>query len=125
MIYSIPFCSVMQIHFPYSLQLYPSTFPGESPKDCPRDITKMKYVQCSSDIEIPSTANLIEKFMCRAILTGCINADYPDLYGHYREARFSQTKHHWWWKTNFVFSKIRILQNYDGIVDLAPFLNGD
>lgn len=91
MVYSIPFCSVMQIYFPFSLQLYPSTFPGESPRDCPRDITKL-----------------------RAILTGCINGEFPDLYGHYREARYSQMKHHWWWKTNFVFSNIRILQNYDG-----------
>lgn len=55
----------------------------------------------------------------RAILTGCINGEFPDLYGHYREARYSQMKHHWWWKTNFVFSNIRILQNYDGIFDLA------
>jgi len=93
LIRSIPFCSVMQIYFPFSLQLYPSTFPGESQKDCPRDITKLK-----------------------AIITGCNNAHSPDLYGHYREARYSQTKHHWWWKTNFVFSKIRILQNYDGPV---------
>ena len=38
----------------------------------------------------------------------------PDLYGHYREARYSQTKHHWWWKTNFVFSQIRTLRNYHG-----------
>ena len=44
LIRSIPFCSVMQIYFPFSLQLYPSTFPGESQKDCPRDITKLKYV---------------------------------------------------------------------------------
>jgi len=93
LIHSFPFCSVMQIHFPFSMQLYPSTFPGESPRDCPRDISKLK-----------------------AILTRCINAVSPDLYGHYREARYSQTKHHWWWKTNFVFSQIRTLRNYHGPV---------
>ena len=37
-IQSIPFAAVMQIHFPYSTQLFPSTFPGDSPSDCPRDI---------------------------------------------------------------------------------------
>lgn len=49
MVYSIPFCSVMQIYFPFSLQLYPSTFPGESPRDCPRDITKLRYVRYFTD----------------------------------------------------------------------------
>ena len=44
----------------------------------------------------------------------CRNAEYPDGYGHYREARYTQTKHHWWWKANFVFSEIRELQNFTG-----------
>nr|CAG4646895.1 EOG090X0302 [Megafenestra aurita] len=90
---SIPFAAVMQIYFPYSTQLYPSSFPGDSPSDCPRDIDKK-----------------------RAIAIGCSNAETPDLYGHYREARYSQTKHHWWWKANFIFGKIRILKDYDGQV---------
>ena len=34
---------------------------------------------------------------------GCVNSKWPDLYGHYREAKFTQTKHHWWWKANQVF----------------------
>jgi len=38
------------------------------------------------------------------------------LKGHYREARYSQTKHHWWWKANFVFGKMRILQNFEGMI---------
>jgi hypothetical protein len=29
---------------------------------------------------------------------GCNNAEHPDKYGHYREAKFTMTKHHWWWK---------------------------
>ena len=37
---------------------------------------------------------------------GCTNAEWPDLYGHYREARFTQTKHHWWWKLNHVFGNV-------------------
>lgn len=32
----------------------------------------------------------------RAIIRKCNNALYPDLYGHYREAKFTQTKHHWY-----------------------------
>lgn len=54
-----------------------------------------------------------------AVAIGCSNAQTPDLYGHYREARYSQTKHHWWWKVNFIFGKIRTLRHYDGkpIVD--------
>jgi len=28
----------------------------------------------------------------------CLNAKMPDKYGHYREAKFSQIKHHWFWK---------------------------
>nr|CAG4636855.1 EOG090X0302 [Ceriodaphnia reticulata] len=92
-IQSIPFAAVMQIHFPYSTQLFPSSFPGDSPSDCPRDINKE-----------------------RAIAIGCSNAETPDLYGHYREARYSQTKHHWWWKTNFIFGEIRALRDYNGPV---------
>lgn len=52
----------------------------------------------------------------RALEIGCTNAESPDLYGHYREARYSQTKHHWWWKTNFIFGKLRLLEDYDGHV---------
>lgn len=42
----------------------------------------------------------------RAIIRKCNNALYPDLYGHYREAKFTQTKHHWYVKSYFngVFS---------------------
>ena len=28
----------------------------------------------------------------------CLNAEFPDSYGHYREAKFAALKHHWWWK---------------------------
>ena len=40
--------------------------------------------------------------MFRAVSKGCTNAAWPDLHGHYREARYTQTKHHWWWKANQV-----------------------
>ena len=38
------------------------------------------------------------KWICRARAVGCNNAATPDMYGHYREAKFTMTKHHWWWK---------------------------
>lgn len=37
----------------------------------------------------------------RAKEIGCNNADHPDKYGHYREAKFTMTKHHWWWKVSY------------------------
>lgn len=89
----VDFCQVLQIFFPFSIQLYPSEFPGNDPKDCPRDLEKKD-----------------------AIKLGCINAEYPDSFGHYREAKFSQTKHHWWWKLHFVWEKIKVLKDHKGLV---------
>jgi hypothetical protein len=45
----------------------------------------------------------------------CNNALYPDLYGHYREAKFTQTKHHWWWKANRVFNQLEVTRNHTGM----------
>ncbi|XP_030628694.1 alpha-1,6-mannosyl-glycoprotein 2-beta-N-acetylglucosaminyltransferase [Chanos chanos] len=95
----ITFCKVLQIYFPYSTQLYPNEFPGQDPKDCPRDISKDN-----------------------ALKTGCLNAEHPDSYGHYREASITQTKHHWWWKLHFVFERVRALQGYSGF---AIFMEED
>ncbi|XP_033932057.1 alpha-1,6-mannosyl-glycoprotein 2-beta-N-acetylglucosaminyltransferase [Pseudochaenichthys georgianus] len=89
----ITFCKVLQIYFPFSTQLYPSEFPGKDPRDCPRDISKDN-----------------------AGKTGCINAEHPDSYGHYREAFITQTKHHWWWKLHFVWERVPALQGYSGFV---------
>ncbi|KAK5880299.1 hypothetical protein CesoFtcFv8_023340 [Champsocephalus esox] len=84
---------VLQIFFPFSIQLYPEEFPGHDPKDCPRDLPKND-----------------------ALKLGCINAEYPDSFGHYREAKFSQTKHHWWWKLHFVWDRVRVLKDHKGMV---------
>jgi alpha-1,6-mannosyl-glycoprotein beta-1,2-N-acetylglucosaminyltransferase len=73
----IKFCKVMQIFYPFSLQLYPNSFPGSDPKDCPRDLPVSKAKEKK-----------------------CMNAAFPDAYGHYREATYTQTKHHWFWKVN-------------------------
>ncbi|KAI3364444.1 hypothetical protein L3Q82_011239 [Scortum barcoo] len=90
---SVDFCQVLQIFFPFSIQLYPQEFPGHDPRDCPRDIPKKD-----------------------ALKLGCINAEYPDSFGHYREAKFSQTKHHWWWKLHFVWDRVRVLKDHKGLV---------
>ncbi|XP_014000080.1 alpha-1,6-mannosyl-glycoprotein 2-beta-N-acetylglucosaminyltransferase [Salmo salar] len=95
----ITFCKVLQIYFPYSTQLYPSEFPGQDPRDCPRDISKDD-----------------------ALKTGCLNAEHPDSYGHYREASITQTKHHWWWKLHFLWERVQALHGYSGF---AVFLEED
>lgn len=84
----IDFCRYIEIFFPYSMQLNPDKFPGEDPNDCSRDLSKDK-----------------------AISIGCNNAEFPDMYGHYREVKYVQIKHHWFWKLNMVFSGIKVLKN--------------
>ncbi|BHF60093.1 Alpha-1,6-mannosyl-glycoprotein 2-beta-N-acetylglucosaminyltransferase [Sparganum proliferum] len=84
----IGFAPVLQIFFPYSIQIYNSSFPGQNPRDCPRTLTNK-----SSD---------------------CLNKDWSDFAGHYREANVSQTKHHWFWKLLFASEKLAVLRNFDG-----------
>ncbi|XP_030748348.1 alpha-1,6-mannosyl-glycoprotein 2-beta-N-acetylglucosaminyltransferase isoform X1 [Sitophilus oryzae] len=93
LVQSVDFCKVIQIFYPYSIQTHPHEFPGEDPSDCPRDMKKDK-----------------------ALKVKCNNALYPDLYGHYREAKFTQTKHHWWWKVNRVFNQLEVTRNHTGLV---------
>jgi len=88
----VDFCRVMQIFYPFSLQLHQTTFPGQDPADCQRDMARP-----------------------RAEKAGCANAQHPDRYGHYREARFTQTKHHWWWKANRVFDQLTFTRNHSGL----------
>ncbi|KAH9520372.1 Alpha-1,6-mannosyl-glycoprotein 2-beta-N-acetylglucosaminyltransferase, partial [Bulinus truncatus] len=75
LIEAIDYCPVMQIFFPYSQQIYSKEFPGQHPNDCPRNAKKDE-----------------------AIASKCNNAEHPDKYGHYREAKYCQAKHHWIWK---------------------------
>uniref|UniRef100_A0A914MTG9 Alpha-1,6-mannosyl-glycoprotein 2-beta-N-acetylglucosaminyltransferase n=1 Tax=Meloidogyne incognita TaxID=6306 RepID=A0A914MTG9_MELIC len=82
-IQSINFCRVIQLFFPYTFQLFPNVFPGESPEDC------------------PSTANK-EK----AKGTNCLGEEFSDVGGHYRNPKLTQIKHHWWWKMNFLFDSV-------------------
>jgi alpha-1,6-mannosyl-glycoprotein beta-1,2-N-acetylglucosaminyltransferase len=39
LVQSIDFCKMMQIFYPYSIQTHLHKFPGDSPGDCPRNIT--------------------------------------------------------------------------------------
>ncbi|KAG7508267.1 alpha-1,6-mannosyl-glycoprotein 2-beta-N-acetylglucosaminyltransferase-like [Solea senegalensis] len=89
----ITFCKVLQIYYPFSIQLYPTEFPGQDPRDCPRDISKEN-----------------------ALKTRCLNAEQPDAYGHYREAFITQPKHHWWWKLHFMWERVQVMQGYSGFV---------
>ncbi|XP_064485275.1 alpha-1,6-mannosyl-glycoprotein 2-beta-N-acetylglucosaminyltransferase-like isoform X2 [Ornithodoros turicata] len=91
--HSASFCKVMQIFYPNSTQLYPFTFPGQDPRDCPRNMK-------------PEHARKIK----------CLGADHPDVYNHYREPKFTQIKLHWWWKMNTVFHKLNITKNHAGPV---------
>ena len=50
----------------------------------------------------------------------CANAEWPDSYGHYREAKFTQIKHHWWWKANQIFDQLQATQNHNGIFQILP-----
>lgn len=93
LVQSIDFCKVLQIFYPFSIQTHPNEFPGADPGDCPRDIKKEQ-----------------------ALLRKCNNALHPDLYGHYREAKFTQTKHHWWWKANRVFDQLEVTKYHTGLV---------
>jgi alpha-1,6-mannosyl-glycoprotein beta-1,2-N-acetylglucosaminyltransferase len=93
LVQSIDFCKVMQIFYPFSIQTHPNEFPGTDPKDCKRDLNKEQAV----DVK-------------------CQNANFPDLYGHYREAEYTQMKHHWWWKLNRIFDQLRATQNHTGLL---------
>lgn len=90
---SIDFTKVMQIFYPFSIQTHPNEFPGRDPNDCPRDA---KYEQ--------------------AVKLQCNNALHPDLFGHYREPKFPQTKHHWWWKANRIFNQLACTEGFTGMV---------
>ncbi|CAB4056252.1 MGAT2 [Lepeophtheirus salmonis] len=90
---SIDFVRFMQIFYPLSIQTHPNEFPGQSPNDCPMNVKKE-----------------------RARELGCTNREWPDIYGHYRDAKFTQIKHHWWWKANKVFHHLEVLEDFQGLV---------
>ncbi|CAH8544693.1 unnamed protein product [Schistosoma mattheei] len=88
---SIRFTRTVQIFYPHSMQLFPNTFPGTDPRDC------------NSRIK-PTEAMNIE----------CLNARWPDTFQHYRESHFTQIKHHWLWKIEFVMNHFYPTKYYKG-----------
>lgn len=88
LIAGINFTRAVQIFYPFSTQIWKHTFPGTSPNDCSRDLSKEA-----------------------ALRINCSNAKYPDTYGHYRESFVTQTKHHWWWKVNYIFDHLAYTKN--------------
>nr|XP_045615364.1 alpha-1,6-mannosyl-glycoprotein 2-beta-N-acetylglucosaminyltransferase-like [Procambarus clarkii] len=82
---------VMQMFFPFSLQLHARTFPGNDPADCAWNSSR----ESRDGIECPNQ---------------------PDMYGHYREAPLTQIKHHWWWKLRRVFEELRATREAAGWV---------
>lgn len=76
---SIDFCRVHQIYFPLSANFYSDEYPADSSTDCIWN--KPRSTQ-------PNTT-------CNG---------QEDSYGHFREARIVNIKHHWWWKLNRIKS---------------------
>ncbi|KAK7069114.1 Alpha-1,6-mannosyl-glycoprotein 2-beta-N-acetylglucosaminyltransferase, partial [Halocaridina rubra] len=109
---------VMQMFFPFSIQLHPLTFPGRDPRDCSWNVKS--GFQLLSPWPTFAILNTHGPLLFRIVQNRdlkCLNRDWPDTYGHYREASFTQIKHHWWWKIHRVFNELRITQNnYTGSV---------
>lgn len=93
MIQSIDFCRVMQIHYPFSVQLHPDEFPGLSHNDCPYNLNPKK-----------------------AVRSNCTGAHTPDIIGLYRVPYKTQKKNHWWWTANTVFEKLSFSSEHTGLV---------
>ena len=64
------FFQVMQMFYPYSMQLYPNVFPGEDPRDCPRNVNKDQWVL----LRVSITENNNCMVCIRAIKAGFMNA---------------------------------------------------
>jgi len=79
---SIKFARLVQIFYPFSLQTHPHSFPGESPKDCPRDAK-------------PDRAKVLEEYQvcptCADLLPFLIT-DPPTLFPRRVTKRLSQRR---------------------------------
>ncbi len=69
-----------------------SICPGTDPNDCPVRIGKAD-----------------------ALIYNCLNAADPDTYGNFRDSKYVQIKHHWFWKLSFAFQNLNIANNYENI----------
>ncbi|OQV20492.1 Alpha-1,6-mannosyl-glycoprotein 2-beta-N-acetylglucosaminyltransferase [Hypsibius exemplaris] len=77
--------NIVQIYFPFSIQLHGNEFPAPGHRDCPERLEKRK-----------------------AAKWGCRGSNSSDLYGNYRNAKLSQVKLHWWWKFHYTFTNISL-----------------
>ncbi|XP_041374173.1 alpha-1,6-mannosyl-glycoprotein 2-beta-N-acetylglucosaminyltransferase-like [Gigantopelta aegis] len=89
----IDFCPYMQIFYPYAIQVYNSQFPGTDPNDCPRNLQKDESRKRK-----------------------CNNAEYQDFYGQYRGAPYTQIKHHFLWKLQFIFENCSLFRTFEGLI---------
>ncbi|RXG55895.1 hypothetical protein Avbf_11743, partial [Armadillidium vulgare] len=83
---SISAFKVMQIFFPFSVQLNPFSYPGKEPRGCKEDKLNETRENCQ---------NVHRKF---------------------RDPLKFQIKHHWWWKLVQIFDKLRDLSRFEGNV---------
>lgn len=90
---SVDFSLVLQIFFPYSLQLYPNAFPGPNEDDCPEFL----------DVDI-------------AIEINCTGAYNPDIKGNFRNSDYVERKLHWWWSANTIFEELGCTLEHKGLV---------
>lgn len=95
----IDFARVLQIFYPYSMQIYPNEFPGYQEGDCPRNMD-----------------------MNTARILNCTGANTPDIHGLYRDPLQAQKKHYWWWTMNKVFESLSLIAEHTGIFS---FLDDD
>ncbi|VDK33446.1 unnamed protein product [Taenia asiatica] len=115
MVATIRFVRFTQIFFPYSRQIFPNSFPGPDPRDC----HTRGYVGGASDLSLfghsrsflpafcsttrqASRHELKNWFLVKGRIffraKDCLNYEWPDVAGNYRDPRFTQVKHHWIWK---------------------------
>ena len=87
--------------------------------------TAMELIRCTY-IDVPWHTHFNDCFIffSSAKRLNCTNADWPDHYGHYREAKYTQIKHHWWWKANQVFARLQAAENYNGNLFSIAFFEG-
>ena len=78
------------------------SFQGRTRKTAHATLTGNSESEVTSPLPF-RTFECIVVFYCvtRASKLLCTNWEWPDKYGHYREAKYTQTKHHWFWKVNY------------------------
>ena len=75
---------VMQIYFPHSIQTHPNSFPGTSPNDCAKDWAPPGVKQRSGKGRRIRKVSLDDM---KPPQKSCYNSNWPDIHGHYREAK--------------------------------------